>query len=163
MNAVFTSPAVLTVAFGCALIGLLAALAVFDVRRMILPNYLNLTLAGTGLAQSSVLGRPTLFDAAVGALAGAAVLAVIGSLFRHLRGIDGLGLGDRKFVAAAGLWIGWQELAPMLLYASVGALAFVAFSAARTRTFDPATRLPFGPFLGLGTFVVWLTTAMGEA
>ena len=101
---------VLKAAFGCLLIGLIVRLAVIDVRRMILPDRLNLALAAGGLVQALVVGEPSPIDAVLGALVAAAALGLIAAVFRYVRGIDGLGLGDQKFVAAAGLWIGWQEI-----------------------------------------------------
>lgn len=152
----------LKVAFGCALLAIILAMAIIDSRKMVLPNWLNLLLAGTGIAQVMVVGQPGVLDAALGALVGIGVLSVVAMLFRHFRGIEGLGLGDQKFAAAAGLWIGWQDVAPMLLMASLSALAFVIFRSIQDRSFDIGARLPFGPFLGLGTFIVWATTATGS-
>ena len=83
------------------------------------------------------------------------VLGAVAALFRHLRGIDGLGLGAQKFSFAAGLWIGWEEIAPMMLIASCSALVFVTIRSAKERKHDVAARVPFGPFLGLGTVVCW--------
>jgi hypothetical protein len=42
-------------------------------------------------------------------------------------------------VGAAGLWIGWEEITQMLLIASCSALVI------------SVARVPFGPFLDLGT------------
>ena len=76
----------------------------------------------------------------------------------YLRGIDGLGLGDQKFAAAAGLWIGWEQITSMLLIASCSALIFVIVRSAKGQKLDIAERLPFGPFLGLGTVACWSMT-----
>lgn len=148
----------LKAAFGCLLLAIILIMAVIDSREMILPNRLNLVLAGAGLAQAIFIGQPTLLDASIGAFVAAAVLGSVAAVFRNLRGVDALGFGDQKFAAAAGLWIGWQEVAPMLAVASVSALAFVAIRSVRARRFDPTARVPFGPFLGLGTLVSWLAT-----
>jgi leader peptidase (prepilin peptidase)/N-methyltransferase len=117
---------------------------------------LNLLLAATGLAHAFVLARPGPLDAGLGAVAGGLVLLVVALLFRYLRGRDGLGMGDQKFAAAAGLWIGWQAVPLMLLVASVSALSFVAAKALWRRQIDLAAPLPFGPFLCLGTLCAWL-------
>ena len=143
-------------AFGAALAGLLLALSIADLRRMLLPDRLNLLLAGAGIGQSVVRGQPDLIDAAVGAAVGGGLMMLVAALFRRARGIEGLGFGDQKFVAAAGLWIGWQGLPLMLLVGSVSALVFVAIRAARQGKLDLKAQLPFGPFLGAGTLVAWL-------
>nr|WP_249145487.1 A24 family peptidase [Bradyrhizobium diazoefficiens] len=109
------------------------------------------------MGQAVLIGEPGPIDAALGALFALTLLWLVARGFRGYRGADGLGLGDLKFAAAAGLWIGWEGVAPMLLIASASALAFVAFRSWTQRRFDLATRLAFGPFLGLGTAACWLT------
>jgi prepilin signal peptidase PulO-like enzyme (type II secretory pathway) len=148
------------VAFGCLLLIIVVTMAIIDCRKLILPNHLNALLAVAGIGQAVLIGQPDLADAALGALAGFVVLGAVAATFRHLRGIDGLGFGDQKFAAAAGLWIGWEQIAPMLLIASCSALIFVTIQSAKTRKFDVEARVPFGPFLGLGTAVCWLVAAV---
>lgn len=142
--------------FGVLLAGVIVTLAAFDIRRMILPNRLNLLLGAIGLAQNIALDLPGLIDGLIGSLVGAGLLYVTAISFRKIRGIEGLGLGDQKFVAAAGLWIGWKDLPLMLLVAAMSALTFIVLSAIARENFDPTARIPFGPFLGLGAFVSWL-------
>lgn len=146
------------IAFGCLLLATVATMAVIDWREMILPNRFNAVLAAGGFGQVIFIGRPDLPDALLGAFFGFAVLSMIAALFRYVRGVDGLGFGDRKFAAAAGLWIGWEQIALMLLIASCSALIFVLIQSAWCRKFDIAIRLPFGPFLGFGTVACWSMT-----
>lgn len=143
---------------GCLLITTVVTMAVIDSREMILPNRLNAVLAAGGIVQAVFIGRPDFTDALLGALFGFCALSFIATLFRRARGFDGLGFGDQKFAGAAGLWIGWELISPMLLIASCSALAFSLIRFARSQKFDSATRLPFGPFLGLGTVACWSMT-----
>ena len=154
-------PMTLIPAFGCVLAIIVLALAIMDLRKLILPNWLNFALLGTGIAQGILIGRPDLIDGTIGALVGVGLLGLLAFVFRQARGIDGLGPGDQKFMAAAGFWTGWQELELMLLVASMSALIFVTVRSAQTRKIDPTSRLPFGPFLGLGTCVAWITGLAG--
>lgn len=155
----FDLPSLLIVlkwAFGCWLFATVLIMAVVDCREMILPDHFNVLLAVGGIGQAVLTGRPGLTDAVFGAMFGFLILSVIAALFRRVRGIDGLGFGDQKFSAAAGLWIGWEAIAPMLLIASCSAIAFLIIRSAGGRKFNGAARVPFGPFLGLGTVVCWL-------
>jgi leader peptidase (prepilin peptidase) / N-methyltransferase len=147
-------------AFGCLLLLIVATMAIIDCRQMILPNRLNFLLAACSTGQAVIVGQPNFGDAFFGALFGFVVLWALAALFRHLRGVDGLGFGDQKFSAAAGLWIGWQNIAPMLLIASCSALAFVTVRSAKERRFDVVARVPFGPFLGIGVVACWLFTVV---
>lgn len=142
-------------AFGLLLLGTLAALAIVDFRKMILPNQLNIFLAGAGLFHSLALGQPNIFDAAIGAFIAGTSLWLLSGFYRRVRGVDGLGRGDVKFVTAAGVWTGWQGLPFMLSVASASALTFIAIYSFRTRKFDRMAPLPFGPFLGLGALLSW--------
>jgi leader peptidase (prepilin peptidase)/N-methyltransferase len=122
-----------------------------------LPYPLNAAFAAGGIAQAFLIGQPDLPDAFLGAIFGFAILSTGAILFRWARGIDGLGFGDQKFAAAAGFWIGWQQIVPMLLIASGCALAFILVKFMLTGKFNREARLPFGPFLALGTAVCWVT------
>jgi prepilin signal peptidase PulO-like enzyme (type II secretory pathway) len=143
------------------LLAIILALSIADVRQMILPDRLNGLLAVGGIGQILLVGQPGFVNAGLGALLGFTILASTATLFRHVRGVDGLGEGDQKFAAAAGLWIGWQQIAPMLLMACCAALLFVAGQSVKKGTFDRTARVPFGPFLGLATVICWLMVATG--
>jgi leader peptidase (prepilin peptidase) / N-methyltransferase len=145
----------LKAAFGFLLVVIVLTMAIIDCRKMILPNSLNCLLAGIGISQALLVGQPHPTDSVLGALLGFVVLGTVAAVFRHLRGINGLGFGDQKFSAAAGLWIGWEGIAPMLLIASCSALVFVTIRSAIAQKIDVAARVAFGPFLGLGTVVCW--------
>jgi leader peptidase (prepilin peptidase)/N-methyltransferase len=144
------------IGFGCTLFAAIAALTIVDMRHMILPNWLNLLLALAGLGHSVVLRQPSLVDAFIGAVGGGGFLAFVAMVYFRIRGIEGLGLGDSKFTAAAGTWIGWQGIPLMLSIASVSALIYMLARSISGRRFGATERLPFGPFLGLGAFCTWM-------
>jgi len=150
----------LRIAFGGVLASLLLALAASDARTMLLPDRLNLLLAGGGLGQNLAIGLPGLRDALLGSVIGGGLLALLAVAFRRLRGREGLGLGDVKLVSAAGLWIGWQGVPLLLSIASLGALAAIAARAVLQGEFDRTALMPFGPFLAVGTLVTWLSLAL---
>ena len=83
----------------CLLCG---ALALIDIRRGIIPDGLNLSIAGLGLAKarSSAAMRPVSKPSAK-ALPSEWSSGCCGGLYFALRKIQGLGLGDVKFLAAA--------------------------------------------------------------
>jgi len=57
-------------------------------------------------------------------------------------------------MAAAGAWTGWPALPSILAIAAVSALGFAL--SARGRQLALADRVPFGPFLAGGLWLVWL-------
>jgi leader peptidase (prepilin peptidase)/N-methyltransferase len=71
-------------------------------------------------------------------------------LYFVLRKIQGLGLGDVKFLSAAGTWIGIAGLPTLLLIATLIALAAAGSLQLAGRDMTRQTSLPFGPFLAIG-------------
>jgi leader peptidase (prepilin peptidase) / N-methyltransferase len=67
-----------------------------------------------------------------------------------LRKIQGLGLGDVKFLAAAGLWVGVTGLPLLLLVAALTALVYAGIMQSTGRQLSGQTSRSFGPFLALG-------------
>ncbi|MGM4986111.1 prepilin peptidase [Ensifer adhaerens] len=136
------------------LLALCSSVSITDWRRMIIPDKQNLLLAISGLIVSSLLPFPGMLDASAGLLAGGLISWTIRSLHREVRKVEGLGLGDVKFIAAAGSWVGGLGLAPMLLFASLTALAYAGLSRGRNISAVQNPHLPFGPFLCVGLVVV---------
>ena len=143
---------------GFIAVGLAAPLltaAAIDARRLILPDFLTLPLIPLGLAMAW-LEPPDLATRAIGALSGFLTFAGIGWLYRRWRGRDGLGLGDAKLLAAAGAWVGWQGLPSVVLIAAIGGLAWALLTRQRADQ-----KMPFGPFLAAGFWLVWWLGPLG--
>ena len=147
---VTTEPLLFTGFFG-ALCLLCGSLALVDLRRGIIPDALNLAVAGLGLAKAVVDGGVT---AGLAAITEAIAVAAIFWLFRRfyfvVRKIQGLGLGDVKFLAAATLWVGFTGVTTLLLIAALSALLAIGSMQAAGQSLTRKTSLPFGPFLALG-------------
>lgn len=134
----------------------LVAIAWIDARRMIIPDALNALLFATGAAASLVTQTPSPAMALAGALAAPAVLAGVRWVVSRRTGREAMGLGDVKFAAGAGAWVGLDSLPLLLVVASVAGLA-----AALAGRRDGEGRLPFGPFLALGTGVAKVAALLG--
>jgi leader peptidase (prepilin peptidase)/N-methyltransferase len=132
----------------CLLCG---ALALIDMRHGIIPNWLNLTVAGLGLTKAIIVGGSLGgLEAACEGVAIGATFWLLRRLYFGLRKIQGLGLGDVKFLAAAGLWIGITGLPMLLLIAATAALAAAGCMQLAGQNMTRRTSLSFGPFLTLG-------------
>ena len=78
-------------------------------------------------------------------------------LYWRLRGRDGLGLGDVKFAAAAGVWLDWPAMPVAIEIAALAALAlYVLGHVLGRRRIQATTRLPFGLFLAPAIWLAWL-------
>lgn len=134
----------------------LVCLAAIDVACLRLPDILTLPLIGAGLGLAALLpGRPVL-DHVAGAAAGWGALAALALIYRRWRGVDGVGLGDAKLLAAAGAWLGWRPLPSVVLIACAAAFVWVGFQAVRRGRAALGDPLAFGAPLCLATWIVWL-------
>jgi leader peptidase (prepilin peptidase)/N-methyltransferase len=85
------------------LCALSATLAWIDFQRGIIPNWLNAAIAALGLLKTLLwAGLPATFDAVLQSIAIWIVMWLLRWLYFKARGVQGLGLGDVKFLAAAG-------------------------------------------------------------
>jgi leader peptidase (prepilin peptidase)/N-methyltransferase len=134
----------------------LLLLAAIDWRVQLLPDVLTLPLMLTGLVASFFLPLGSWRDHAIGAAAGFVALVLIAWLYHRLRKREGLGLGDAKLLAAIGAWVGWQALPAVVLAASVLGLLFAIALFLYGRSLRMSDRLPFGVFLSVGGWLVWL-------
>jgi leader peptidase (prepilin peptidase)/N-methyltransferase len=130
---------------------LCAALALTDIRRGIIPNGFNLSIAGLGLLKAVVAGG-VMAALALGCegLAVGLIFWLLRRCYFAWRKTQGLGLGDVKLLAAAGTWIGIAGLPTLLLVATLAALAAAGGLQLAGRAMTRQSSLPFGPFLAIG-------------
>jgi len=140
----------------------LLLIAVIDAERFWLPDRLTLPLAAAGLLAAPLEGAGALADRALGAAIGFAGLAGLAWLYRRLRGREGLGGGDARLLAAAGAWTGWAGLPSVLVWASLAGFSVLAAALLTGRRLRGDDALPFGSFLALGIWLVWLYGPLGR-
>jgi leader peptidase (prepilin peptidase)/N-methyltransferase len=128
-----------------------AGLAWIDIRHGIIPDWLNLTIAGLGLWKALMVGGPLAgLEAACEGAAIGVVFWLLRRLYFSFRKVQGLGLGDVKFLAAAGIWIGVAGLPMLLMVAALTALACAGVLQLAGRQLSGQTSMSFGPFLAIG-------------
>jgi prepilin signal peptidase PulO-like enzyme (type II secretory pathway) len=132
-----------------------------DVRKLRIPNTCSLAILVGGLMRSALAPFPDPYASLLGIAAGGSAMLALKLAYHRWRGRDGLGLGDVKLVAAAGAWVGWQGMAPVLLISSLSALVHVSVRLAGSTRFDAHGRIPFAPFIGVGLLAVWTCQTVG--
>jgi len=145
----------------CLLGWWLLALGWIDLRSWLLPDALTLPLIIAGLAAAFLFNPDQLTERALGAALGYSSLVAIAALYRALRGREGLGGGDAKLLAASGAWLGAAALPQVILFAALSALAAAAGLRLAGIRLGIHSALPFGPFLALATWVLWLLSPIG--
>lgn len=144
-----------------ALAVVLIVASVIDIRSRRLPDHLTLTSLALGLLLTLALEPGGLPLHVVAAAIGFLALYLVAATYRRLRGIDGLGLGDAKLLAAAGAWLGPLYLAPVVFVSAVLALLTVLILRLLGRQVSLQSTLPFGPFLSAGFFGLWCLKISG--
>jgi leader peptidase (prepilin peptidase) / N-methyltransferase len=126
-------------------------LAWIDIREGIIPDWLNLAIAGLGLSKVVAVDGPLLgLEAACEGVAIGAAFWLLRRLYFVFRKIQGLGLGDVKLLAAAGIWVGIAGIPMLLLVAALTALACAGLMQLAGRQLTGQTSISFGPFLAIG-------------
>ena len=98
----------------------------------------------------------SLGGAGLGALAGGGSLWLVGAVWKKLRGVDAMGLGDVKMMLGVGALLGWRlSFLAIFLAAFAGAVIGVAVIA-KQKDKDLQTQIPFGIFLGIGSIAALL-------
>ena len=152
--------------FGASLI----AIAFIDLQHKIIPDVLSIPGMIVGFIYSLLpFSSMTWMDSMIGIVGGGGFLLLVGLAFEKMTGREGMGMGDVKMLAMIGAWTGWRALLFIILLSSLagsligGALLFLSRQGVRTR-------IPFGPFLALGTLIylffgheiVWWFNQLGQ-
>lgn len=140
----------LTVGLYCVLFSMLLVLSVIDWRTFTIPNGINLVIFLLG-AVRLVTDLENWLEYGIGMLS----VSLVFLLLHILTGGNGLGMGDVKLVAGAGLLLGWQK---MLLAVLVGSVSGALIHSVRMKG-GAGSRLAFGPYLAAG---IWLAALAGE-
>ena len=91
-----------------------------------------------------------------GALAGGGSLWLIGAIWKTIRGIDAMGLGDVKMMLGVGALIGWKlTIIAIFIAAFSGAVIGIALIL-KQKDKTLQTQIPFGIFLGIGSIMAIL-------
>lgn len=166
---------------GLIFAAVMIALVFIDAEHMILPNVITYPLLVFALLARVVLpmfvggiifpdmlqwpatyfpDSPTWFISLVGAVAGALAgggsLWLVGEVWKRLRGVDAMGLGDVKMMFGVGALLGWRlAVLTIFLAAFTGAIVGVAMIT-QQKAKDMQTQIPFGIFLGTGALIAFL-------
>lgn len=144
-----------------AIASMLIVLIFIDLDTQLLPDVVDipgiivgLLIGWLGLGDLyPLLLSHSLTESFIGAMAGGGVLLLVGVSYKILRKVEGMGYGDVKMLAMIGAVMGWQGIIPVLFVASfTGAIVGILFGLRQGSGLRLA--LPFGPFLGVASFVV---------
>ena len=141
---------------------MLIAISFVDLDHQLIPDSMSVPLIWIGLILSlfhPLAKAEVLFvepkTAIIGAVAGYLILWSVNALFRLIRGMDGMGYGDFKLLAALGAWLGWQSL-PLIIFMSAVVGSLVGLSMIVFLKHDKRIPIPFGPYLAAAGWITML-------
>jgi leader peptidase (prepilin peptidase) / N-methyltransferase len=134
----------------CVAIAVLIAAALIDFDTTWLTDEFTLPLVGLGLLSAAFGWTPvSVQESALGAVFGYLSLWSVATLYRLVRGHEGMAEGDFRLLAGLGALLGWKALLPIILLSSaVGAaigIFMILFKGHRREV-----PIPFGPYLAGG-------------
>ena len=132
--------------------GVYLVAAFIDLEIFILPDALTYPGAVLGLAAGVLALHQPVLDCLIGALVGAGLFWLLRLAYFKAKGVEGLGLGDVKLMLMIGAMSGWLGLPVTIL---LGALSALVISPVYMLASGQGTkaRIPFGPFLCLGSMI----------
>jgi leader peptidase (prepilin peptidase)/N-methyltransferase len=161
-----------------AFVATMVALIFIDAGHMILPNVITYPLLAGALAiriifplvfgenyfidtqfapATYLAGKPewlvSLFSAVIGALVGGGSLWLVGEVWKRLRGVDAMGLGDVKMMLGVGALLGWRLAALSIFLGAFSGAVIGMIMIAKEKDKNLQTQIPFGVFLGTGSIL----------
>jgi leader peptidase (prepilin peptidase) / N-methyltransferase len=159
----------------------MTALIFIDAEHMILPDVINYPLLVFALLVRLIFplfvsaeyftdlrsapltyfaGQPVWFVSLIGAvfggLLGGGSLWLVGEIWKRLRGVDAMGLGDVKMMFAVGALLGWRlTFLSIFIGAFAGSIVGIIYIYTQKEK-DLQAQIPFGIFLGLGSIIALL-------
>jgi leader peptidase (prepilin peptidase)/N-methyltransferase len=143
---------ILYTVFTCAFFCFLIALALIDLKHMILPDELTLGGGFIFLVFSFFNPEITFVDAFGSALGAALIFTGLYFFYLKVRKIEGLGFGDVKMMILLGAFLGSKKLLIAVLISSILGLVIGIFLVIFKKK-NLKFQLPFGTFLSLGSYI----------
>jgi prepilin signal peptidase PulO-like enzyme (type II secretory pathway) len=132
---------------------LLTSISLIDWQHQWIPDQLNILLLGLSLSLNLMKGNIALYHAVLGMMFGYLLIVAIRQIYLTLKGIEAIGLGDAKLLAALGAWQGIESLFFIVFFASVLGVIYALISQK-----GRYQSLAFGPFLCLAALLNFYTT-----
>ena len=149
-----------TIVFLSTLILILIMIFFIDLENFIIPDSLNFSIMGLALVKNFIPSFNTslihdINQSLIGGIIGYFSIWLIIFLYKTLKKIDGMGLGDAKLMAGIGLLFGWQSIPLVLFLSSILGLFFVIPSLLKKQK-TMKSEIPFGPFIIIAMLIYFV-------
>ncbi|MFW6147885.1 MAG: prepilin peptidase [Thermodesulfobacteriota bacterium] len=130
----------------------LLVITFIDLAHQIIPDAISIPGILAGFGASFLFSSVSWLESLLGILAGGGILLLIAVGYKWITKRDGMGGGDIKLLAMMGAWLGWAAV-PFIILASSLIGIFVGGGSGLLLRKGLRTRIPFGPFLAVGSFL----------
>ena len=122
-----------------------------DLKHFIIPDALNfgimiLALAKNFLPDLNLTFTQMITHSIIGGIIGYLSIWIIIYLYKTLKKMEGMGLGDAKLMAGIGLLFGWQSIPFVLFVSAILGLLMVTPSLLKKKK-SLKSQIPFGPYI----------------
>ena len=134
---------------------ILLIITFIDYEHFIIPDSLNYSLITLACIYFFIPNIEYKFNENIsqiisGGLAGYLSIWLIIFIYKKLKNIEAMGLGDAKLMSALGCFFGWQSIPVILFLSSISGLFFSAGSLLKKKS-TLRSKIPFGPHIVLGS------------
>ena len=131
-----------------------------DLKNFIIPDSLNFSIMALALFKNFLPISNTSFiqdinQSLTGGMIGYSIIWLIIYLYKLVKKIEGMGLGDAKLMAGIGLLFGWQSVPFVLFVSAFLGLIFVLPSLMNKQK-NMRSKIPFGPFIIVACLIYFI-------
>ena len=131
-----------------------------DLKNFIIPDSLNFSIMALALFKNFLPISNTSFiqdinQSLTGGMIGYSIIWLIIYLYKLVKKIEGMGLGDAKLMAGIGVLFGWQSVPFVLFVSAFLGLIFVLPSLMNKQK-NMRSKIPFGPFIIVACLIYFI-------
>ena len=150
----------LTIIFLSVLFLLYLIIFFIDLKHFIIPDGLNFGIMALAIFKNFLPNFNASFihdinQSIIGGIVGYLCIWIIIYLYRVIKKIEGMGLGDAKLMTGIGLLFGWQSIPFVLFISAVLGLIFATPSLINKKK-NLRSKIPFGPFIITASLIYFL-------
>jgi leader peptidase (prepilin peptidase)/N-methyltransferase len=131
-----------------------------DLKHSIIPDSLNFSIMVLAIFKNFLPNFNTSFihdinQSIIGGIVGYLSIWIIIYLYRIIKKIEGMGLGDAKLMTGIGLLFGWQSI-PFVLFVSAVLGLILVIPSLISKKKNLRSEIPFGPFIITACFIYFM-------
>ena len=131
-----------------------------DLKHFIIPDSLNFSIIILAIFKNFLPNFNTSFihdinQSIIGGMVGYLSIWIIIYLYRVIKKVEGMGLGDAKLMAGIGLLFGWQSI-PFVLFVSSALGLISVIPSLINKKKNLRSEIPFGPFIITACFIYFI-------